>query len=339
LPQFNLRARAITTALMKRLVRSWRYPPEDDMSARKLRLLILVNPKASRAPEALPKLLQWCAGRSDVLLKITDDKTALEPLLIEHGARAERIAIGGGDGTLSHALPQLLKLNTPVAVLPLGTANDLARTLGIPTDPLAAAETALRGREHPIDIGLANSTPYLNVASVGAASKLITAQSPELKKRWRVLAYAIGLLRSLRDIQPFFVELDVDDGPSWSAAVYQVSVGNGRHHGGGLTVAEEAAIDDGKLHLYLVYPGTFWQLVACLTHLRFGLMRPSVLDRHSATRVRLRTSRPRPVNADGGLATKTPVEFTLLRQALTVIVPKDLSPEHAGLSELKHERV
>ena len=69
------------------------------------------------------------------------------------------IVIGGGDGTISKAMPQLLKLKRPFAVLPLGTANDFARTIGLPPDPLQAAEVALNGREHRIDVGLVNDAP------------------------------------------------------------------------------------------------------------------------------------------------------------------------------------
>ncbi len=115
-----------------------------------------------------------------------------------------------GDGTISKAVPQLLKLKRPFAVLPLGTANDFARTIGLPPDPLQAAEVALNGREHRIDIGLVNDWPYLNVASVGVASKVAKVQSKELKRRWRVFAYAIGLIQAVRDLQPFFVKLDID---------------------------------------------------------------------------------------------------------------------------------
>jgi diacylglycerol kinase family enzyme len=216
----------------------------------------------------------------------------------------------------------------------LGTANDFARTLGIPSDPLDAARIAFERHGRRIDVGLANETPFLNVASVGVASQVIEAQSTDLKRKWRVLAYAIGLLRAARDLRPFFVDLDIDNGPRWWAPVYQVSVGNGRYHGGGLTVAEEAAIDDGKLHLYVVYPGTFWQLFACVTHLRFGPMRPKVLDRHTASRVTLHSRWPRPMDADGRHATKTPVEFTLLPQSLTVLVPQQLPAGHRGLRVL-----
>jgi diacylglycerol kinase (ATP) len=302
------------------------------VSAKKLSLLVVINPNASRAEEALPTLTQWFAENTDAVLVIAHRKRDLKKLLQAHGPQADLIVIGGGDGTLSKALPTVLKLKRPLAVRPLGTANDFARTIGLPADPVQAAEIALNGREHAVDVGLANGTPYLNVASVGVASEVIKRQSKALKRTWRVLAYAISLGRAVRRLQPFIADLEIDDGPRWSAAVYQVSVANGRYHGGGLTVAEDAAIDDGKLDLYVVYPGTFWQLVTCLTHLRFGLMRkPSVLDRGAATRVKLMTARPRDVDADGRLATATPTEFTLRHKALKVIVPRKRPKNQRGL--------
>src|SRR6185312_14642533 len=162
-----------------------------------------------------------------------------------------------------------------------------------------------------IDIGLVNDWPYLNVASVGVASKVAKLQSQELKRRWRVFAYAIGLIQAVRDLQPFFVKLNIDGEPAWSGSVYQVSVGNGRFHGGGLTVAEDAAIDDGKLDLYLVYAGRFWQLLASLAHLKFGWPKPNVLERLTALTVTLSTNRPRAIDADGVRTTETPARFEL----------------------------
>jgi diacylglycerol kinase (ATP) len=276
------------------------------MNAKKLSLLVVINPNASRAEEALPKLTEWFAENTNAVVMIAHKKNDLKKLLKAHGPEADRIVIGGGDGTLSKALPALQQAarSSPAWHRQRLRADD--RSAHRP------AEIALNGREHSIDVGLANGKPYLNVASVGVASEVIKRQSKTLKQTWRVLAYAISLVQATRRLQPFFVDLEIDGGPRRSAAVYQVSVGNGRHHGGGLTVAEDAAIDDGKLDLYVVYPGTFWQLFACLTHLRFGLMqKPSVLDRHSATRVKLTTARPRDVDADGRLVTETPAEFTL----------------------------
>lgn len=294
-------------------------------------VLVVVNPKASRAAQTLPTLPGWFASRADSTFVVSGSQDDLKRALSAHGPGADRIVIGGGDGTISGALPQLLALGKPLAVLPLGTANDFANTLGLPADVFAAAEVALGGRPHPIDAGLVNGHPFLNVASVGLAANVAHAQSTELKRRWRMFAYPISFLHAVRESKPFVVTLNVDDKPAWTGPVYQVSIGNGRFHGGGLTVADHAAIDDGKLDLYLVSPGPAWQLIACITHLKFGFSAPVLLQRSCAMRVTLKTSTPRPINADGEIKAATPAEFSVLRHGLTVIVPATLPAGHRGL--------
>ena len=216
------------------------------MDKSKLRVLVVVNANASRAEAALPALSSWFAENCCSRMVVTASNEESSRKLEAHGRDADLIVIGGGDGTISKAVPKLLELERPFAVLPLGTANDFARTIGLPPDPLQAAKVALSGREHRIDVGVVNDRPYLNVASVGVASKVAKGQSKDMKRRWRVFAYAIALLQAVRSLQPFFVKLELDGKPAWSGPVYQVSVGNGRFHGGGLTVAEHAVIDDGK---------------------------------------------------------------------------------------------
>ena len=295
-----------------------------------MRMLIAVNPGASRAEIGLPELAAWFGQNCEASFVIARSKGELKQTLLSQGPSADRIVIGGGDGTISNALPELLQLNKPLAVLPLGTANDFARSLGLPQDSIAAARVALQGRLHKVDVGLVNGKPFLNVASVGLAAKVAQAQSQELKRTWGIFSYVVGFLRVARKTRPFFVEITTDGASPWSGAIYQVSIGNGRYHGGGLTVAEDAAIDDGKLHLYTIFPGSFWQLLVCLTHLKFRLAEPEVLLRQSAKHVTLRTWRPRPINADGEISTSTPAEFTLITGGLTVMVPQQL-PAECGL--------
>jgi diacylglycerol kinase (ATP) len=296
-----------------------------------MRLLVIVNPGASRAKTVMHKLSRWFAANATTTFVPTDSIEALKHAIDTQGPGTDRIVIGGGDGTISAALPELLRLGKPLAVLPLGTANDFARTLGLPNEPLAAAEIALSGAEHPIDVGKINGRPFINVASVGLAVKVTEEQSGALKRRWRVLSYLISLWRAGWAARPFHAEIELDGEPAWSGAAYQVSVGNGRFHGGGLTVADRAAIDDGKFDLYLVRPGALWQLLACITHLKFGFAQPDLLTRRSATRVVLRTTKPRPLNIDGELDGATPATFELLPGALTVIVPRALPDDHPGL--------
>ena len=267
------------------------------------------------------ELSAWLSAHASSTFITTRSPNELKQTLKEHGAAADRIVIGGGDGTISAALPELLALGKPLAVLPLGTANDLARTLGLPQDPIVAAEVALGGREHRIDLGSVNGRPFVNVASVGIAASTIETQSKALKRRWRVFSYVITLWQALREARPFYLTVETDGASIWSGAVYQASVGNGRFHGGGLSVSEVAAIDDGKLDLYLVAPGTAWQLFSCLTHLKFGLPKPDLLKQARAERVVLKTTKPRPINVDGELDGETPAEFEMKPRALTVIVP------------------
>jgi diacylglycerol kinase (ATP) len=302
----------------------------------KLRVLVIVNPGASRAEAALPALSSWFTEHCAATVVVAKSKKERKRTLKARGKEADLIVIGGGDGTISRALPQLLKLKKPFAVLPLGTANDFARTIGLPEDPLQAADVALNGRRHRIDVGIVNGYPFLNVASVGLASNVAALQSKELKRKWHVGAYAIALLRAVSNLKPFAAQLELDGEPTWSGSVYQVSVGNGRFHGGGLTVAEDAAIDDGKFNLYLVYPGRFWQLLASLAHLKFGWPKPNVLERLTALTVTLSTNRPRAIDADGVRTTETPARFELRPRSLKVIVPRTLSLKHRGLS---HEQI
>jgi YegS/Rv2252/BmrU family lipid kinase len=271
-----------------------------------MRVLVAVNPNASRCADVLPTLPGWLAERADSIFVACGSQDEMAQTLKEHGPGADRIVIGGGD--------------------------DFASTLGVPADVYEAAEIALGGRPHKIDVGLVNGKPYLNVASVGVAANVAHAQSAELKRRWRMFAYVISLVHAARESNPFIVKITVDGESTWSGPVYQVSVGNGRFHGGGLTVADHAAIDDGKLDLYLVTPGPFWELVACITHLKFGFAKPVLLQRNCAEHVTIETRSPKPINADGETRSETPAEFSVMRQELTVIVPEKLPADHRGLT-------
>jgi YegS/Rv2252/BmrU family lipid kinase len=301
-----------------------------------MRLLVVVNPDAARADISLPALAAWFEQTCEATVVTTRSRDHFTQILLRHGPEHDRIVIGGGDGTITEAVPHLLALGKPLAVLPLGTANDFARSLGLPLDVFAAARIAVAGRIHKVDAGLVNGRLFLNVASVGVAAQVSEVQSKGLKRNWRLLSYAISLVRVAVRSRPFRVELTIDGQWSWTGLVYQVSVANGRYHGGGLTVADHAAIDDGVLNVYFVQPGTFWQLIAAITHLKFRLTKPEILQRRTARHVTIRTRKPHPINADGELSAMTPAEFTLLPRALSVIVPQCTGEETVNVAHKGH---
>lgn len=236
-------------------------------------------------------------------------------------AGCDAVLLGGGDGTMSAAAPALAESGLPLGILPLGTANDLARTLDLPLDPVAAARVILAGATRRIDIGEVNGHPFFNVASIGLGVAVAEALTKGLKRRWGTLGYAIATLRALWRMRPFRVEIRCG-GEVVHARSLQVAIGNGRHYGGGMTIAEEARIDDGWLHLYSLEVERLWRLALIYPALRAGRHRGwSEVRSLSCPEVLLRTRRPRRVNADGEIVTMTPARFTVRRGAVSVFVP------------------
>jgi diacylglycerol kinase (ATP) len=126
----------------------------------------------------------------------------LSPLIVEHGRDVDFVAVGGGDGTLNAAALGVIERGLPLGVIPMGTANDLARTLGIPTDLDEAARIIAEGRTRRIDLGLVNGEPFFNVASIGLSAELAQELTREIKRRYGRLGYGIVALKVLLRAPP-----------------------------------------------------------------------------------------------------------------------------------------
>lgn len=235
------------------------------------------------------------------------------------------LVLAGGDGTISHVAGHLAGAGVTLGLLPTGTANDLARTLGIPTDIAAACAVVAGGTVRAVDLGLAGGRAYLNVASVGLAAGVTEALTPELKRRAGTFAYPIAAARAYREHAPFSARLEFPDGdhdPVELDDLLQVAVGNGRYYGGGNIVAPTAEITDGRLDVYAVPRGTALQRLQVARDFATGefIEQEHVLHVVTAA-VRLSTDPVLPINFDGELAGTTPVTFGLAERALNVLVP------------------
>jgi diacylglycerol kinase family enzyme len=122
------------------------------------------------------------------------------------------VVVGGGDGTMTCAAGRVAGTDVTLGVLPLGTANDLARTLEIPSDLAEACAAVADGKVVDIDLGRANGQPFLNVASVGLSVGVTEALSPRLKRHLGPLAYGIATLRAYRRHEPFRACLEFPEG-------------------------------------------------------------------------------------------------------------------------------
>ncbi len=299
--------------------------PDPSPSPAPRRFLALVNPKARRGGAALePALARLRGGGRWEAVETFSGPDEIGGDILRRAGEADALVICGGDGTLMRALPAVLKTGLPLGVLPMGTANDLARTLGLPADLAEAAEVIARGHTRVIDVGSVNGTPFFNVASIGLSVELTRSLTPTLKKRWGRLGYALAGMRVAARARRFSAWITDEDGVRSRVRTLQIAVGNGRHYGGGNVVEETAAIDDGHLDLYSLQMRNVWKLALGLRTFRSG-MHGAWTDVMTARGVEfdIETRTPRPVNADGEIVCETPAHFRVHPAALRVFAPAE----------------
>ena len=249
----------------------------------------------------------------------------------------EFLILGGGDGTVSSVVDFLADRGTLLGLLPLGTANDFARTLDIPEDIEEACKLIANGKVVDIDLGLAGDNFYVNVASVGLSVEATRALSPWLKKSTGPLAYPVAAIRAFLKHEPFSARLTFPEGdhePVEYDRLLQVAVGNGRFYGGGMVVAPESGIDDRTLDIYAIELGRQRDLLGVARYLRSGdFIRMDNVQHFRTSRVRLESEPELPINIDGELVTRTPQNFSVVQNALNVLVPPESAAARRDLDE------
>jgi diacylglycerol kinase (ATP) len=302
--------------------------------------VLVVNTKARSGREAFEAAREALAARGIPLVSshAISHARRMPRLLaeaLERGAR--RILVGGGDGTVSYAVSLLLGRDVTLGVLPLGTGNDFARSLGIEGTVEAGCDVIAQGYTARVDVGLANGRPFLNAASLGLATAIARRLTKRRKQRMGKLAYPVTAASQLLDLQPFRVRMKAD-ASVYEMEVLQLVVGNGRYHGAGNMVAPNAALDDHRLHVYAITApsaetgreGTgLGQLqdLSTLARVALSLRSGNHVDHPAVTY--LRTARlyveaepVQEVNADGELIGRTPMLFELVPSALRVYAPR-----------------
>lgn len=287
--------------------------------------LLLINPYSRRgALESEPcRQLLHRAGL-EVLQPEVPEGVSASNVIQAYANQVDRVIVGGGDGSLNGAAAGIIQTGLPLGVLPLGTANDFARTMGIPLDMESAVRVACGENTVRVDLGLANGNPFFNVASIGFSADLASSLTASAKRRWGKLGYAITAARILAASNLFEATLE-HDGTVEKLRTFQVSVGNGRYYGGGMAVHHDATAMDGLLDFYSLEVSHWWRLLWLLPAIRKGTHSQWDEVRAFSTKaLTIRTRAERPVNLDGELRTQTPVVFKLAERAVKVFVPQTL---------------
>ena len=301
------------------------------------RALLLRNTKARRGQESMTPVLECLRrGGLDVSLESFDSLPEIARDIVRLRDNADLVIVCGGDGSVSSAAVAAMESGLPLGIIPMGTANDLARTLAIPMDLEAAAEIIARGETRPVDLGTVNGHAFFNVASIGLSSDLAHSLDPVLKKRFGRLGYALAAIKVMTRAAHFNASI-TEKGRRVQVETYQIAVGNGRHYGSGNVVQENAKIDDGHLDLYSLEAKSLWKLALMLRSFRSGT--------HGAWReVRtakcieftIETQKPMPVNTDGEIVTATPAHFKVHPKAVSIFAPTDGSHDEEKRPTLYH---
>ena len=305
--------------------------PQSTTRATRTKALLLINRNARHGQSDARAALEVLARRGfDVLEEHVDQPRQMSRTIRRARGRVDAVIIGGGDGTLNMAADGLVDVQLPLGILPMGTANDLARTLGIPTHLAAAADVIARGHQKRIDLGWVNGRHFFNVATVGLGAAVTRRLSRERKSRWGSLAYLFAAAQVVVHARPFAAHIRAG-GETLRVRTVQITIGNGRHYGGGMTVDATARIDDGMLDLISLEVEHWWQIVRLLPSLRRGTLSGAPHVRTLCGReFEVRTVKKRRrirVTADGEISGRTPAHFRIVPQALAVFVPVEPATE------------
>jgi YegS/Rv2252/BmrU family lipid kinase len=270
------------------------------------RLLVVTNAAAgSTDDDRVAAAIAVLEAAADVRVEQCAAPDDLDRVL--DGRDGRTVVLVGGDGSVHTAVDALrrrgeLSPDEPLGLVPLGTGNDLARTLGIPLEPADAARALLDGSPHPLDLLVDDDGGVVvNVVHLGVGAEA-AERATGLKDRLGKAAYPVGSVLAAAGPTGWDLRVEVDgevvevDGPA-----LMVAVANGRTIGGGAEVAPDAVPDDGLLDVVVATS------TGPLARLGFGvaLREGEHVEREDVTTRRGRTvtvtGQPFPLNADGEL--------------------------------------
>lgn len=227
------------------------------------------------------------------------------------------VIVGGGDGTLSGVVDDFVAHHAVFALLPLGTANSFARTLGIPLDLDGAIAVIAGGRRRRIDLGMIDGDYFANAAAIGM-SPLIAQTVPHGLKRWfgRIGYMAWAALVFTR-FRPFRLTVDGE-----TIDAVEVRIANGRFHGG-TELIEDAAVDSGEIVVQAVIGDASHRLLTswAASILKLSWRRRTVREFHGRA-LCIETDPPLPISIDGEVLAKTPVTARVAPAVIEVAAPQ-----------------
>lgn len=286
---------------------------------------MVVNAHSRRGEEAFGEV---CSKLREAGVAVTSAHAVHEPGEMRPIIRraiadgAPMVVVGGGDGTLSTTVDDFMGTDTVFAVLPLGTANSFARTLGLPLELDGAIDVIAGGEKRRIDLGAIDGDYFANAAAMGL-SPLIAETVPNKLKKWLGrFGYVVWAAKVALQFRPF--RLCIDDGTRehrmWAT---EARIANGRFHGG-VELVDSASLHSGEIVVQAVTGKSVlrlaWSWFATLLKLRG---RKQTTTEFHAKELRIDAHPRQKISIDGEMAAKTPVTVTVARAAVWVAAPRN----------------
>ena len=255
-----------------------------------MKTCVVFNPNAGSA-ELWEQLRQKLSVGQEIALRDTrgpDDARRLAREALEQGYGL--IVAAGGDGTISAVVDGLSAdfSRATLGIIPLGTGNDLARTLEVPREPEAAIDLLRSGKTRTIDLIRVSSEGRtihcVNCCAGGFSGQVDEILTDEMKQTWGPLAFMRGAIKALPDLTNYCTTIAYDDGSQERILALNIIVANGRTAAGGLEVAPEADPEDGLLDVVIVRPGTVTELAGVAARLLGGDYTDSDIVAHRRAR-------------------------------------------------------
>ncbi|MGN5240211.1 diacylglycerol kinase [Rhodococcus sp. SJ-3] len=292
-------------------------------------VVVLSNPTADddalhTLADASARLRTYGLRIAHIAADSVDESIALTRHAVEDGIDA--VVAVGGDGIVWQAWQATATTGTPVGIVPAGTGNDLARVLGIPDEPGAAADVVATGHRRTIDLGRVSADEgpdqWFGTVLAGGFDALVTDRANRMKWPRGPLRYNAATIVELVNLRLLPYRITFDDEPAVELDATLVAVGNASTYGGGMRIAPGALLDDGLLDVVVATSANRTRLLRLFPTVYRGthVDLPEVMVRR-ARRVRL-DSPGITVYADGEPLRALPVEVEAVRGAGTVLVPQ-----------------
>jgi diacylglycerol kinase (ATP) len=291
-----------------------------------MRTCIIVNPNAGSVEEleALEAQLDRLPDSEVLRTEAAGDAERLAREAVLGGA--DLVVAAGGDGTLNEVVNGLSDDfgKARLGLLPLGTGNDFARSIGVPDDIEGALAILESGAARAVDVARATIGEicrcFLNM-SVGGFSGEVSERASEAKDRWGPLAYMRGAIGALPELKGFLTTITLNGAETLRLETFNIVAANGRYVASGIPAAPKAALDDGLLDVVISPMTTIPQLAVLIPQVLLGRhLESDLLLFRRATRLEIECDPPMAFNVDGELIGEGTARFEILPRALQVIV-------------------